>query len=528
MQSVSAAFTAEERDSVRKIAHNLQVSWHKQSTLGNRTFTIGVSLIGGNDIIGINPGAIGSPANYRYFDESSYVTALAWERGLSMPIGGLTKAMAEVHLDNTSGRFTPRHMGGNSELFTAIVPRRPMIINSGFNVGGVDTVVPQFAGIIDKQPRVNMKDRSVHLSGVDYVDFFQNRFLDQNVMFTGQRTDQVLGSLLAQLGMSTAQYDLDYGINIIPFGLFPSGSRFADVINKLVEAENGQFYQSEDGIFKFENRQHWDSTPYTQVQRIVLTGQVLDAQSPTDDHIINVVEVKGAPREKEENQLVWQSTGYAGTGTQTIEGNGNLEIWVSFDDPMLAIDTPVANGTTGQTSFYVANDNQDGTGNDVTSSVFVKSLQKFASTAKIVFGNNLSRPVYIMNIDIWGRPARKTGDVYYRTERGASVTAYEERPLVIENEFIQSQSWAESFGQMVIRDFAFPENLQVITIRAIPELQLGDLVSWQGRYWRIFDIKTTLDPSVGYVQELTMLQRTVTSYFRIGISTIGGSDKIAP
>ena len=81
---------------------------------------------------------------------------------------------------------------------------------------------------------------------------------------------------------------------------------------------------------------------------------------------------------------------------------------------------------------------------------------------------------------------------------------------------------------MILNDFSDPENLQVITIRAIPELQLFDLISWQGRYWRIFDIKATIDPSVGFVQELTLLQRTIKTYFRIGISTIGGDDKISP
>jgi hypothetical protein len=81
---------------------------------------------------------------------------------------------------------------------------------------------------------------------------------------------------------------------------------------------------------------------------------------------------------------------------------------------------------------------------------------------------------------------------------------------------------------MILNDFASPENLQKIVIKAIPELQMGDLISWQGRYWRIYDIKTTLDPSAGFIQELMLLQRTITTYFRIGISTIGGSDQIAP
>lgn len=521
----NAAPIPTDESTVRNIGHNLQVSWKKESTLGSRTFTIGVSSIGGNDVIGINPGAIGSPANYRYFDESDYVKYLAWERGLAVPSGGLSKAFAEAELVNTSGRFTPRFMGGNSELFTSILPRRPLIINAGF-VG--ETLIPQFSGILDRQPEVDKRSGIARLRAADYVDFFEGRFLDQTVMFTGQRTDEVYETLLQGMGLSTSQYELDTGINIIPFGLFPSGSKFAEVFHKLAQAENGHFYQDASGIYRFENRQHWDSSPFTEVQKILPTSQVLDQKVPSDDHLINVVEVKGTPREKKPNQLVWQSQGFAGTGTNFISANADLEIWINFDDPVLAIDTPVPNGTANQTSFFVANSEEDGTGTDVTSSIYVKAIDKFATTAKITFSNNSSDDAYITNIDIWGRPARRSGDVYYRTQRGASVTAYEERPYMIDNEFIQSISWAESFGEMILQDYSSPENLQEITIRAIPDLSLGDLISWQGKYWRIFEIRSKLSAGEGFLQELTLVQKTITSYFRIGISTIGGTDLIAP
>ena len=87
------------------------MSWHQQVTIGARVFTIGVSLIGGDDIIGINPGAIGGPLIYKYFDESAYVQSLEWERGLNLPLVGLSKALAEATLDNNSGRFTPESAG---------------------------------------------------------------------------------------------------------------------------------------------------------------------------------------------------------------------------------------------------------------------------------------------------------------------------------------------------------------------------------------------------------------------------------
>lgn len=521
MQSTSAAFTAEEKDTVRRIAHNLQVSWKRDSTLGNRLFTIGVSTIGGSDIIGINPGAIGSPGNYRYFDESDYVMSLAWERGFNMPTGGLTKALAEARLDNTSGRFTPRYMGGSSELYTAIQPRGPVIINAGFDIGGADITIPQFAGLITNQPDVDTRSKNVALKMADYVDFFQNRFLDQSAMFTGYRTDEWLSYLFQnELGMSTAQYDLDYGINVIPFGYFESGSRFSDTVQQLVEAENGHLYQDEEGIFRFENRQHWDSSPYTEVQKVLYTAQVINAEAPNEDHIVNVVEIRAAVREKRSGEEVFNlpTESYI-----TVPANSYVDQFFQFDDPVLELTAPTDGGAS---SYYLANSASDGTGSNKTSSISVTNMGTFAAAVKYRFTNNTSGIIYITDLVLTGRVARHTSDLYYRDQDDSSVTAYQERVLSINNDFIQNASWAESYARMILNDFAEIENLQRLTIKANPDLQLGDLVSWQGKYWRIFDIKSQLSPDSGFTQELLLLQRTITSYFRIGISTIGGSDKI--
>lgn len=521
MQDVTAAFTAEEDDAVRRIAHNLQVSWKRDSLLNNRTFTIGVSSIGGNDVIGANPGAIGSPGNYRYFDESDYVTGLAWERGLNMPVGGVTKALAEAHLDNTSGRFTPRYMGGSSELYTAILPSRPMIINAGFEINGVDEVVPQFSGVLEKQPRVNKRSAEVTLQAADYVDFFENKALDQSAVFTGQSTDVIMEYLLqSQLGMSTSQYEIDPGINVIPFAFFDTGDKMTDIFQELTQAEYGHFFQDEEGVFKFKNRQWGDSSPYNEVQKVLLTSQVISAEAPADDHIINVTEVRGEAYAKQPLRVLMNFA----TAT-VIPANSAITLFFDYGTPVLEIIEPTVGGTD---SYYSANTVSDDSGADVTSSVDIKSIDTFSTNSKIVFENTSGSSVFLNHVVISGRSAQKTGEIYSRLQDDSSVTAFNERVHTIENRFIQNSDWASSLAQLILDDFSEPENLQKIEIRAIPELQLFDLISWQGRYWRIFNIRATLDPQQGFTQELTLLQRTTTTYFRIGISTIGSSDKIAP
>lgn len=522
VQSVSSAFTAEERDTVRSIAHSLQVSWKKETNLSNRTFTIGVSLIGGNDGIGIDAGAIGGASIYNYFDESEYVMSLAWERGLIMPAGGLSKGMAEVELDNTSGRFTPRYMAGQSELFTAILPSRPFMISAGFEFEGIDQTVPEFAGIVTKQPEVNVRNKRVNLQGADYVDFFQNRYLDQEVMFTSQFTGQVIETLFQSMGMSTSQYEVDQGINLIPFGLFEKGTRFGNIIDDLAQAEYGHVFQDETGKFKFWNRQHWDSSPYNSVQRILTTGQVINAEAPSTDHLINVVEINAPIRQKQPAQTIFNLPPLS---SFIVPSNSFTEQFFEFQDPVLALTNPTEGGTV---SYYVANSSPDGTGSDMTSVITFKNVGTFAKSVKYRIQNASGNTAYITQLVISGRVAKQVGDLYYREKDDSSVTAYQEHPYKIDNPYIQNASWAGSLSRMILNDFSDIENLQRLTIRAIPELQNGDLISWQGRYWRVFNMRTKLDPDVGFVQDIMVLQRTITTYFRIGISTIGGSDKIAP
>lgn len=517
MQSVTDAFSVEETDSVRKIAQSTQFAWKKEYNASIRIFTIGVSTIGGSDTINSSGGVNSDWNRYTYTDESEYVTRLSWERELNIPTGGLVKGLADIEVDNTSGRFNPDYLGGSSAIFTAVgLPRRPFIINAGFNYDGIDNEIPQFVGLTTKPPRINYRNKTVQFQGEDFMGFLQNQYVDDAVMFTGQRTDQVLTTMMETLGFSTSQYDFDYGVNVIGFGQWEVGDRFGDIADKMVKAENGHLYQDETGIIRFDNRQKWSMFPYFNVQRIISTGQVLSAETPNQDHLINVVEVKAKPRAKQPQQLVWKLPSYI-----EIDPNSTTQYFVNFNDPMLEVETPIS------TTNFIANTESDGSGADVTSSVSITSLDAFARAAKFVFTNSSSATAYITTLDIYGRPAKVAQEIYYRQQDSSSRTAYEEHIYLIENDYIQDTTWAESFSTMILRDYGEPGRLQRISIRAIPELQFGDLISWQGRYWRVYGIKSQLDPGVGFVQELDILQSTIYSYFRIGISTIGGSDQIS-
>lgn len=527
MQTVSSAFTAEAENSVRNIAWNLQASWKKDNIGGNQTFTIGVSSIGGSDVVGINPGAVGGPGLWRYFDESNYVMELGWERSLNTPLGGLSKAGGEFLLDNTSGRFLPQYMGGSmaqSELFTSVgLPRRPFTISAGFD----GETIPQFAGLTDKLPNVDVRNRTYAASGFDYVDYFADRSMDRNLMFTSQRTDQIIESLFNELGMSTSQYELDTGINTITYAYFESTDKFQDVINDLVQAENGHIFQDEEGKYHFWNRQHFTNAPYNQVQHILMTSQVINNETNSSDqlnNLINVVEVKSQYWTKHrptlDNMYLLDVLNQIGQPVE-IPANANTEVFINFENPVLEM-LPI--------STYLINSAADGSGSDLTSDVSVVRSDLFSTAVKIVFNNTSGTKGYLTYLEINGRYIEAAAEIYVREEDSSSLTAYEAHPVTIENKYIQDDTWANDLATLLLSQYSEPGSVLQLTIRALPQLQLGDLISWQGDLWRIYGIKSRLSASNGFVQELTLSNSTTTttSYFTIGISTIAGTDVIAP
>lgn len=508
MQSVSDAFTAETRSKVRSPKHSLLMSWNKYNLFGNVTFTIGVSTIGGNDVIGANPGGVGSPGQWRYTDDSDYVVGMDWEHQLNIPLGGLAKSYSEVILDNTSGRYLPYYMGGESELFTSILPKRPQLINAGFWVNGAEDLIPKFSGLLNRQPIIDARGKTVRLEADDYIGYFENKFVDDTAMYTGVTTDVIIEDIFQSSGMTTSQYELDQGLNTIPFSIIEAGTQFSSVLNELAASEAGHIFQDEEGVFRFWNRQKFQSAPYNESQRTIFTSQVINAESPNEDHIINVVNVEASVWEKRATQQIYDLS-----GTIEIIANQQTEVFIDLEDPVLEV--------TSQN--ITANTSQDGSGSSI--SVTIKSRSVFTKAIKYVL--EATSTGYITAFTINGRSAVVGETLNLRTQDDSSVTAFQEKTLTINNTYVQNRSWANSLSALLLNKYSEPDNVQKLTIRAIPELQRGDMVSWQGSYWRLYATKTAYSPSEGFIQEILLVKADTSTYFTIGISNIGGTDGIA-
>lgn len=522
MQLVSTDFTRRTQAAIRPLSWRSLISFQKNFTSGTTFFTIGTSTIGGSDIIKGDNSVVQEWDKYDYEDYSGRVLSLEYTRESDVPLSPMTQAIATVVLDNHDNYFTPTNTA--SPIYGYVKPQRPIKLFMGFK--GEDISV--FVGLTKGLPKINEKAKTATFECIDFLSYLLNKPLDQETIYVDQRSDEIISSLLQTAGLITSQFSLDTGTVIIPFAYFKKGSRVGDALREIVEAELGTLYMDENGVIRFENRTTWAS--HSQVWGLDKSN-VLDISTPNDDNLVNVVEVYSNAREVQANQKLWELS-----NATEIPANSSITIFADFKDdygelPVTNVDTP-AYITSATTSLYATNADRDGNGDTYSANVSLTDSAQFSTTYMMTFTNTASVPVFLTQLELWATPAKVMSEIYVRESNSPSIDQYEERePHKIKNDYIQDESAAESIAQIVLQDLAELDDQRRLQVKGVPQLQVGDVIRYTDEVtadtYFVTRIAGVLN-SEGFKQTLLVTKRTINVYFRIGISTIGGTDQIAP
>jgi hypothetical protein len=522
MQSVSTEFTRRSKASIRPLSWRSLISFQKTFSSGVTFFTIGTSLIGGNDIIKGDNSVVQEWDKYKYEDYTGRVLSIEYTRESEQPTSPLTLSMATIVLDNHDDYFSPLNTA--SPIYGYVKPQRPIKLYVGFK----NEDIPVFVGVTQGLPKIDQKNKTVTIQCVDFLNSIINTPLDSEVMYVSQRTDQIISSLLITAGLIASQFVLDTGNVIIPFAYFKKGSKLGDALREITEAELGTLYMDEAGVIRFENRTNWATK--SQVWGLDRSN-VLDITAPSEDKLINVVEVYSNAREVQANQKLWELD-----NPKEIPANSTLEIFADFKDdygalPVTNVDVP-AYLTSATTSLFATNSARDGSGDTYQANVSLTSDDVFSTTYRMTFTNTASIPVFITQLELFATPAKVMSQIYVRKTSTASIASYDERPAFkIENDYIQDEGSANSIAQIVLSDRAELDDQRVMQIKGVPQLQVGDVIRYTelglNQTYFVTRINGILNSS-GFRQMINVSKRTINTYFRIGISTIGGTDQIAP
>lgn len=524
MQTVSSEFTTRTAQSLRKIKVALFISFFKQYDSAIDFFTIGVSTIGGTDILKGTGSVVQEWDKYDYEDFSNRILAVEINRETEPPTNPISLATCDLVLDNHDDIFTPGNT--NSPLDGQLQTRRPVRVNMGFT----NEMIPKFIGLTTGKPEIDERSKTARIHCIDFLQAIMNIPLDEEVMFINARTDEIVSAMLERGGLDPSQFDLDTGTVIIPFAYFPKGSKIGTALRDVAEAELGNVSMLEDGTPRFVNRQNWaGNTTEWEFDK----DNVYDRQSMDNDNIINVVEVYSQAREVQAKQKLWE----AASPIELPPGVAT-EVFADFRDdygdlPVTTCDDPeYIDGAS--TSLFATNDQQDGSGSTSQADVTLTSTDLFSTAFKMVFTNSSGRTLYLTQLELFATPAKVVNDIYHRLQDDASVgdkDGVEEHVHEIRNNLIQDETAANTIAQIILTERANELDQESWINKSVPQLQLGDLVDYADENTDESYFVTRINDIVndsGYRQKLQVSKRSIEEYFRIGISTIGGSDKLGP
>ena len=528
MQTVSSNFTTRTSDDIRKIHARLLMSFTKTANPATRFFTVGISSVGVTDPIAPSTSTdINEWDKYQY-DDYGIDRILDFEVTHEQDLlGSMIMGMADITLINTDDIFTPSVDVTIGDFVQS--PKRPLRLYAGFN----NDAIPLFTGITEKAPNLSETKRTAQFHALDFISFIADIPLTEAVMFIDKRIDEIISDLLVDhAGLSINQFVLDTGITVIPFAYFKKDAKLGKVIQQLCESELATFFEDEEGKLRLWNRQHLTRAPFTTAQWDFDRNNCNEIDYPDSNNVINVVEVMSLVREVQANQKLWELANVI-----EIPAGGSVDIFADFRDdygdlPVISVDDPeyIVGATT---SYYATNEFSDGTGATYSADITLDSTSRFGTAYKMVFSNDAAIPVYLTALELFAIPAKVVNEIFLRLQDSTSVTKYEEQIHTIENDFIQTQTFANSIAAMLIADRSEPSQVRSIEVtKGVPQLQIGDLVNFDdgngSDTYTVQKKETRISVRGGLVQKLDIVQRTVVPYFTAGISAVGYSDVIAP
>jgi hypothetical protein len=508
----STTINQKSNGAMRKLKINALMSFPRVFQPSVEFFTIGVSLIGGTHIIKGEGNVVSEWDKYQYDDYSGRIKTIEITR-TEEEVNSTALAQGDITLNNYDNYFTPNR---GSAIQNYILPYRPVKLFGGFST----EALPQFVGLTEKMPTIDEKGRTASFHVIDFMYSLFNRPLDQAVLYQGKRTDEILAGLMVIAGISPTQYSFDMGFNIINYAFFDKGTKFGDAVKELMEAEMGRFYMDELGMIRFKNRQNFASSPVWFFNET----NIINIETSKQDDIVNVVEINANVREVQANQKVWEQQ-----SVTRVPASSSVDLWADFEDPVTQVDTPQY-VTSATTSLFTANTAEDSSG-DTVANLSLTSTTLFSKSYKMTFTNVNAYDVYMTTLEIFAKPAKIVKQIYIRQTDPVSIAKYDERPLTIDNDYFNNEGDATSKAIILLSDNSTYQNQYVLTVKGNPALQIGDPVNvsiWGNAANYVIKKIVNRWEAGKYTQILTVKKKTFVKYFTVGISTIGGTDVIAP
>lgn len=527
MQAVTSDFTTATAAPFKNIGASCLIAWAKTENGTFDWFTIGVSEIGGPDLIKGSGGSVTFFDKYQYDNESDYLHDFKISRTLSNYPWGVIMATAQVTLNNVSNRFTPHY---DPSIGDYIINDRPIKLGVGFN----GEFITLFTGYTER-PKSSISSRQTTITAWDALKYLSNKKSALPV-FVDTSANDIIEALLDEQGFDSTQYSIEASLQQSIGYLDPSDKIVTDIFKDLCEAEGALMFCDENGLIHFWNRLHINSNSTSQWDFDYGNLTNIDWDNTP---VINDAIVVAKPFKEVAFNKLWESG-----QVYTVPPGGSLDIFADFRDdvgsyPVIDIDDP-EDIATADTSYYQSNYNEDGSGDSAGGNVTLSSSYLFGERYRMTFANSSGVNIYLTKIALYGTPAKvQVVDSKEQLDQ-TSIDDYGINPdnqgaiVEISNNYVQDAATANALAYIYVKLFSTPLRRLKCTVFGVPQLQIGDFVtvdeetSGDTLNMVVVGNAISIGQNGSLAQDLDLEERAVYNYFTIGLSEIGGSDYLAP
>lgn len=519
MQTTTLPFRRIAGGNVRPISYQLRAAFEKELDPSVTFFILDSSLLDGPDILSsTDSDVVQEWDKYLYSDFTSRVISMEVTQDQTEPFS-IVQSMADIVLNNYDGYFTPN---GDSPISQYILPKRPMRILMGFNGENL----PQFIGLTEKMPEIDKTARTATFHLIDFMTFIFEREVDNTAILENVTTAEILDYLFQSVGLLPSQYSLDEtSFNRVPYFYVEKGQKLGPIVQELMEAEQGRLFMDELGIIRFLSRQNYNTQPVWKFD----DSRVIDYTTSQADDIINFARIESDVLGRFNNVPLWSAS-----QPILVRAGETTEVWSAYQDPVIAVDTPVSSSVEIEGSSF--NDALDSQGLNPYGNISLQSITNFSKSSVMVFENTGDSDAYIINLDLWGDAIRVEDTIIVEDSDAQSIEDFDEQRYELKTKYIQDEDSAISKVSILVDDYKDFGSILDLDVKGNPALQIGDVVTREGDTHNGDFITTKIYQRVGdnkYDQRIRVKFKNPRLYFILSSDTearslLDGTDVLMP
>ena len=418
-------------------------------------------------------------------DVTSEVLNLSWERGrdyASQLQGKSISGKLTATLVNTGGKYSPSNT--SSALTGNILPGRTVRLLAGPDEAFPYTFPISFEDNIKWQGKLDQIRPAPAALGIKTAKLtafgtlgFLNQFEVQLASQTNRRTDQAVGDILDDVGLTDSDdRDLDTGQTTIS-RFWIAKKKAIDALRLVEEAEAGFIKESKTGQIAFENRFHRLTEASSTTSQATFSdasgatySYVAVAQADPLSTIVNHVEATARTFNTASIATLWTHP-ETGSASPTLAPGEAKTFEAEFPNPDAANNAMEVDAwtTPAATTDILANTASDGTGTNKTSDITI-AASKTAERMAITLTNSASgSDVYLTKVQARGTAVSTKNPCTVRTIDTTSQTAHGERKYVAKTSFIPTTSEAQDWCDYQISIYGTPIEILTMNINASDE-----------------------------------------------------------